>query len=274
MIDILLATFNGGKFLDEQIRSIENQSFTDWRIIIRDDGSSDNTIDILQNWKNILRDKMIILVDSNSGLGVNKNFSILMGRSEADYVMFCDQDDYWLPDKIAKSFGFLVNVENLIGKSSPILICCDLEIVNQNLESLAKSFWELRKDDPIILNDYQKLIAQSVVTGNTMILNRAAVRVSWPIDTDFFLYDQWISIKVAYYGKVYFLPESLVKYRQHSQNVLGSFQLNSKYLIGKVRHLPFYIGSWFNLKKELNLEFSIFKVFSFKIVYNLKKLLK
>lgn len=274
MIDILLPTFNGANFLDEQLCSISLQTYKNWRIITRDDSSSDDTVNIIKRWKSILNDKLLVIDGGEISLGVNRSFSLLMERSEADYIMFCDQDDYWFPDKISKSFDLLTDVEKKFGKSYPILVCCDLEIVNQDLELIFKSFWKLRKDDPILLNDYEKLIAQSVVTGNTMILNKAAVNVSLPIKTDFFLYDQWISIKVAYYGQVFFLPECLVKYRQHSDNVLGSFQLDSKYLVGKVKFLPYYVKSWFKLKNDLNIEFSILKVIFFKIFYNLKKLSK
>lgn len=274
MIDILLATYNGDKFLEEQLESIRVQSYNDWRILVKDDGSTDDTINIIKKWKGILGEKLIILNDDIVGLGASKNFNFLLEKSNSSYIMLSDQDDVWLKDKILKSFNVLKKLENHYGSNTPLMVCCDLEVVDEKLNLISSSFWNMRRDDPSILEDHRKLIAHSVVTGNTILMNKSAVLLSIPVKTSFFLHDQWISIKVAYYGKIEFIPESLIKYRQHTSNVLGSFQLGYKYLLNKIRFVPYYLISWKNLKKELGIDFSVVYVLLFKLIYNLKKLQK
>ncbi|MGY6521258.1 MAG: glycosyltransferase family 2 protein [Mongoliitalea sp.] len=275
MIEILLPTYNGEKYIDQQIVSLNAQSYQNWRILTRDDGSKDKTKEIILKWKAILGHKLIIYNEFNDvSLGVNKNFSFLMDKSTASYVMLCDQDDYWLPNKIEKSLIEIKKMEGQKEVNVPLMACCDSLIVDENLNLMHKSFWHLRKDDPSILSSFEKLVAQSVVTGNTIILNRSALEVCTPINTNFFLFDQWISIKVAYYGQIKFIPEALIKYRQHSQNVLGSYKVTFGYLISKIKYFPFYVTSWFKLKKDLNLNFSLSKVIWFKINYNIKRLIR
>lgn len=267
MIDILIPTFNGAKYLKVQLDSILNQTYPNWRILIRDDGSTDGTLEIIRDWKCSNPNRLFLLEDKDKGLGVSQSFGRLLKESTASYVMFCDQDDFWDSEKIKKSL-FKIQAEENNGKEIPLMVCTDLEVVDSELNSISKSFWRDRKDSPKILEDFEKLIAHSVVTGNTIMLNRAAVRLAAPIKTDFFLYDQWISIKVARYGKILFIDEPLVKYRQHSSNVLGSFKVSKGYLMSKIKFIPYYIKSWNKLKGELEIDFSLFRVVFFKIYYN------
>ncbi|WP_339879008.1 glycosyltransferase family 2 protein [uncultured Algoriphagus sp.] len=271
MVDILIPTFNGAKYLDAQLQSIFNQDYKFWRIILRDDGSSDNTREIIAYWKNIYPEQIQELTDGKKGLGVSQSYGYLISKSEAPYIMLCDQDDYWHPQKISKSLQAIQTAEKEFGKSLAIMVCSDLEIVDSDLKLVSPSFWKDRNDDPRLLNDFEKLIAHSVVTGNTIMLNKSAAILVIPVKTNFFLFDQWISIKVARYGKIIFIDEPLVKYRQHSSNVLGSFRMSKTYLFHKVKFFPFYIRSWIKLKKELDMDFSVGKVLGFKILYNLRK---
>lgn len=273
MIDILIPTYNGAKYLKAQLDSILNQSYPNWRILIRDDGSTDGTLEIIEDWNCSHPDKLFIILDGDKGLGVSQSFGRLLMASSADYVMLCDQDDFWDSEKIRKSLD-KIHEEEQKGKQIPLMVCTDLEVVDSGLNTISKSFWRDRKDSPQILEDFEKLIAHSVVTGNTIMLNRAAVKLVFPIKTCFFLYDQWISIKVARYGKILFLDEALVKYRQHNNNVLGSFRFSKTYLFNKVRFIPYYIRSWIRLKEELEMDFSVKRVLLFKIKYNLNKIFK
>lgn len=271
MIDILIPTYNGAKYLDAQFHSIFEQDYKDWRILVRDDGSSDGTERIIAKWQELYPDKVLEIKGDSRGLGVSQSFGYLIAHSTSPYLMLCDQDDYWHPEKITKSLLAIQRAENELDTSVPMLVCTDLEIVDSDLKTISPSFWKDRKDSPTILRDFEKLIAHSVITGNTMMLNRSAANIAIPIRTDFFLYDQWISIKVARFGKIIFLDEPLVKYRQHDSNVLGSFRFSKSYLFKKMKFIPYYIRSWLKLKHELEMEFSVRKVLGFKIVYNLKK---
>ena len=101
-VDILLATYNGERFLDEQMHSLLSQSYTEWHLIIRDDGSTDNTLAIIQRYKKQYPNKITILEDNLANLGACRNFGRILEQSDADYAMFCDQDDVWLPKKIPR----------------------------------------------------------------------------------------------------------------------------------------------------------------------------
>ena len=270
MIDILIPTYNGAKYLKTQLDSILEQSYSDWRILIRDDGSTDGTDKIIEDWKCSNPGKLFVIPDVERGLGVSQSFGRLLMASSADYVMLCDQDDFWDSEKIRKSLD-KIQEEEQKGGQTPLMVCTDLEVVDHELNTISKSFWRDRKDSPKILKDFEKLIAHSVVTGNTILLNKCAVKLAVPIKTNFFLYDQWISIKVARYGKILFLDEALVKYRQHENNVLGSFKFSKTYLINKIKFIPYYVHSWIRLKNELEMDFSVSRILIFKIKYNFIK---
>lgn len=272
MIEILIPTFNGARYLKTQLDSILYQSCPHWRILIRDDGSTDGTLELIEEWRSSNPGKLFLISDEERGLGVSQSFARLLAHSTAPYVMLCDQDDYWDSEKIRKSLEAIQQEEGKKGIGFPLMVCTDLEIVDSELNSVSKSFWRDRKDSPMLLEDFEKLIAHSVVTGNTILLNRHAVELAIPINTNFFLYDQWIAIKVARHGKITFLNESLVKYRQHGNNVLGSFKFSKTYLINRVKYIPYYLRSWFRLKKELEMDFSVRRVLVFKIKYNLSKI--
>lgn len=272
MIEILIPTFNGAQYLDLQLQSIFDQDYSDWRILIKDDGSSDDTKNIISSWEKKHPKKIQRIKERKEGLGVSQSFGLLIANSTSPYVMLCDQDDFWRPSKVGKSLQAIQQAESIYGAQMPLMVCTDLEIVDQNLVTMSSSFWQDRKDTPSILDHYEKLIAHSVVTGNTIMLNRKAKELVIPIRTNFFLYDQWISIKVARYGKIIFLDETLVKYRQHEANVLGSFKFSRTYLFKKVKYIPYYIISWIKLKKELEMDFSVLSVLKFKISYNIRKI--
>jgi glycosyltransferase involved in cell wall biosynthesis len=95
-VDILLATYNGGEFLADQLASIERQTFSEWRLIVRDDGSTDNTVLILEEFRECYPDKVLLIEDLEHNLGPGRNFERLLGYSDAPYFFFCDQDDVWM----------------------------------------------------------------------------------------------------------------------------------------------------------------------------------
>ena len=113
MVDILLATYNGEKYLEEQIQSITNQKYSDWKLFIHDDGSCDRTLDIIRQYSTI--DSRIILInDKITGLGVAKNFIHLLNFSKAEFIMFCDQDDIWLDNKVSTMLNAITKKNNKI----------------------------------------------------------------------------------------------------------------------------------------------------------------
>ncbi|MDD4782006.1 MAG: glycosyltransferase, partial [Tissierellia bacterium] len=129
MIDILLASYNGEKYIGEQIESILNQTYQDWFLYIKDDCSIDNTLDIALEYERKYIDKIkVIKSDIPSGSAKNNFFSMLP-YSQNDYIMTCDQDDIWLPNKIELTFNKMKDVEKE-NSNIPILIHTDLKVVD------------------------------------------------------------------------------------------------------------------------------------------------
>jgi len=223
---IFLATYNGEKYINEQIESIINQSYVNWVLLIRDDLSADNTLLLLKKW--CARDSRIQLLDNlgeNSGSALG-NFSRLVScydQFAADYYCFCDQDDVWAADKLAKSLMALAEIEN--GKNSkklPALVHSDLEVVDRDLKTINRSFVEMMRLQPANESKPARLLSRNEVTGCTMMCNKELLDIATPITNDVIMHDWWLALVAAYTGRIRFLDETLVHYRQHSQNVIGA----------------------------------------------------
>jgi glycosyltransferase involved in cell wall biosynthesis len=226
MIIILLSTYNGEKYLKEQLDSIFSQSYKNFEIIARDDGSSDETINILKSYN-------IKILDTDKNLGAKLSFSTLLDyavkNTDAKYFMFCDQDDIWKNEKIEKTIGTMKELEK-VSSDLPLLVHTDLEVVDENLNLLAKSFWKYEKRDPS-LNSINRLIIQSTVTGCTMMINRKLAEMSLPISENSIMHDWWISMLATSFGKIAYLEESTISYRQHSSNDTGSKKFGLKLIL-------------------------------------------
>ena len=137
---ILLATYNGEKFLAEQLDSLFSQTYSDFIIYAHDDGSTDQTVGILHQYQNKYPEKLIILDYEPTG-GAKNNFYSLMQRVDADYYMFCDQDDIWLPFKVDVSLKKIQGME-LTYICMPCLVFSDLRVVDHQLNTISDSFKE------------------------------------------------------------------------------------------------------------------------------------
>ena len=246
MIAILLSTYNGGRYLKEQLDSIFSQSYKNFEIIARDDGSSDETINILKSYN-------IKILDTDKNLGAKLSFSALLNYSvkntDADYFMFCDQDDIWKNDKIEKTIGIMKELEKT-NSNLPLLVHTDLEVVDENLNLLAKSFWKYEKRDPS-LNSINRLIMQSTVTGCTMMINRKLAELSLPISENSIMHDWWISIVASSFGKIVYLEESTISYRQHSSNDTGSKKFGLNLILKKAVNFLFYDELYKHLDRNI-----------------------
>lgn len=225
MIDILMATYNGEKYIEEQINSILNQTTSDWKLYIRDDGSSDNTVDIIEKFVQRYPDKIFFIKDNKKGLGAKLNFGELIKMSSSDYCMFCDQDDVWINDKIEKTLREMNNMESKYGKNTPILIHTDLLVVNENLEIIDNSFFKYQGINPN-RNSLNNLLFSNTVTGCTMMLNKELTKLIKIIPEESMMHDWWIALVAAYLGKIYTINEPTIMYRQHSNNTLGAVKKN------------------------------------------------
>lgn len=236
-IDILLATYNGEKYLSEQIDSIIKQSISDWKLLIRDDGSNDQTLEIIRSYTERFPDKIVHIHDTDYNLGVTHNFERLMEYATSPYLMFCDQDDIWLPDKIEKSLKKIQEMKQQYGSHIPLLVYTDLAVCNEAGTLTAHSFWKYQGGDPSLPLDYAKALVQNNATGNTFIFNRALCDHALPFSPDTVMHDWWVALTALYLGEIDYLTDQTILYRQHDTNVSGT---KGKNILPILRKLPRY----------------------------------
>lgn len=216
-IEILLATYNGEKYVGEQIDSIINQTYNNWELLIRDDNSKDRTLEILKEYEK--KDKRIKVIEDKKGnLGFVKNFEELLNNSKEDWVMFSDQDDYWLENKIEKYVAILnTSSEDILKK--PMLIHSNSFICDDNLEIIKDEFINSK-----IANKYNEddFYFAYFVQGSTVLINRAIIDLALPFSKNVTVHDRYFHLLAEFLGKRIFINESLIKYRQHSNNKIGA----------------------------------------------------
>lgn len=188
-VDILLATYNGEKFLAEQLDSILNQTYKEFHLIVSDDNSTDNTVKILEEYAN--KDSRITVYNQKQNLGVISNFEFLLSKVKSKYFLFSDQDDIWLEDKIEKSLACLKENDSDV-------VFTDLMVVDSNLDVLFQSYWELKgfKNKILKHNGFEALYLNNYVTGCTMLMKRDIIEKVMPLpkSTKYVLHDYWIAL--------------------------------------------------------------------------------
>lgn len=219
-IAILIAVYNGEKYLEELIASIMGQTFQDFICYVHDDGSSDHSPEILAELKEKYPEKIIILDYPPTGSSKANFMSLLYGRTEP-YIMFADQDDVWLPEKIEKTLNRIKEIEN--NGDAPALAFTDLAVVDQDLRMISPSFLEYMGLFPERLR-YQQLMMSNVASGCATMINQQLAQLCTRLtDLDNIpMHDWWLIVVAAIYGRVAFLDEATILYRQHENNVLGA----------------------------------------------------
>lgn len=224
-IAILLATYNGALFIQEQLNSLLSQSYPDWQLFIHDDGSTDNTPSILKEYAS-QHPRIHILNYPPTG-GACQNFMSLLNQVDAPYYMFCDQDDVWLPDKIEKQMQLMLRSEQQY-PNQPIIVHSDLHVVDGALQTICPSFWQYEHITPERFQSWENYAYGCLTTGCTMLFNHQAKEITLPIHKTTLMHDEWITLcTVAHNGKVIALPEPTILYRQHSTNTLGARDVNT-----------------------------------------------
>jgi glycosyltransferase involved in cell wall biosynthesis len=221
LIDILLAVYNNADYLAAQLQSLMGQTYSHFRIIARDDCSSDRSVEILEQFSQQYPGK-IVLIKGQENLGARGNFAALMQETKADYIMFCDADDVWLPTKIEESLAIMQKNEAIHGKRTPLLIHTDLAVVNKHLEILSHSFWNYSKLNPQLANDLNRLLPHNVITGCTMLFNKPLLELANPIPQAAIMHDWWIGLVASAFGHIDFLAKPTLFYRQHGRNDTGA----------------------------------------------------
>ncbi|MGT2894886.1 glycosyltransferase family 2 protein [Streptococcus entericus] len=214
-VNILLSTYNGARFLAQQIESIQAQTYADWQLLIRDDGSSDDTRTVIAAF--VAKDSRIRWVnpDEERNLGVIKSFYSLVKHEPADVYFFSDQDDVWLPDKLAVTLS-QVKQEDM---TKPLLVYTDLKVVNQELTVLHKSM--IATQSHHANTELQQELTENTVTGGTMMINHALAEL-WQTADDLLMHDWYLALVASSMGKLVYVDQATQLYRQHDSNVLGA----------------------------------------------------
>ncbi len=266
-VAILMSTYNGEKYLHEQISSILNQSHKDLRLYIRDDGSNDDTLRIISEYQR--KDARIILIEDNIvHRGVKGSFNYLMEVVDADYYMFCDQDDVWSAVKVEESLRAI----DPINEEKPVVACSDLSLVNHKLDIINESMWKTHRLTNLVDNRNGIKIA-SMFPGCTMIFNNQAKKLALMDNFDFPLHDIQLSlVTIKNGGDILPIHKPLIKYRQHSNNVVGLY-FGQNFMLNKVVNFKKTIGNtlkYFRLVHQyLNVSLAEFMMLKIKHVLNI-----
>ena len=222
LIEILLSSFNGELFLGRLLDSIFNQTIFNWRLIIRDDGSTDNSVGLVMYYKNLYPDKIVFIEDGKGNLGAKNSYSELLNYANTPYIAFCDQDDIWKENKLEVMLNRMKREELQHGVGMPILVHSDLELRNEQLNLIDSSFYNFTGLNPNYVNS-SIIFSKNVIPGCAMLLNKSLVDLAKHIPKEAIMHDYWFVLHAKYFGKISFINNSLLVYRQHKNNSLGVY---------------------------------------------------
>lgn len=232
-VQILMSTYNGEKYLKQQLDSILNQTYPDICVLIRDDGSTDGTVAILQQYAD-KHENITFYTGKNIGV-IQSFFDLLRASDDAvEFYGFADQDDVWMPQKVERAVGML----QLKDADMPLLYCSDTYVTDEQLRIL-------KKDDKKPRPSWGNALVQNICTGCTAVTNkklRDIVKVTRP--QQIVMHDWWLYLTAELYGETVYDNEAYIKYRQHGNNAYGAKTKKLeiwKYRIGQMREKRGYI---------------------------------
>ena len=214
-INIVMSTYNGEQFLAEQIDSIQQQTFKDWQLLIRDDGSSDQTPEIIKSF--VAQDPRIVFINEHDreNFGVIKNFFTLIKHDKADYYFFSDQDDVWLEDKLETMLAAARQYPDQL----PLMVYTDLCVVDQNLQVMNQSM--IRSQSHHANTELVQELTENTVTGGVAMINHALAE-RWRTLDNIIMHDWYLAVLATAIGKLVYIDQPGELYRQHDNNVLGA----------------------------------------------------
>lgn len=208
MIDILLATYNGEKYIDTQISSIVNQTYTDWKLYIHDDGSTDSTVEKIKHWHS-LDSRIIFIEDGIVFREPGRHFFHLMKYSTSDFICFADQDDLWFENKLSVMYEHIDKIS-----LQPELVICGCYLWNLDEYSVVPKI-----DFSCAHNLYEFLFLNGGLQGCAMLFNAALRSVAFEHDLSYlYMHDYLISLVAFTFGSVIYIDKKLFLYRQHEYN--------------------------------------------------------
>ena len=247
-VTILMATYNGSAHLKNQLLSLQQQKFSAWTLYIQDDGSNDDTIEIIKAFQ--LADSRVHLIENTAPRqGAGKNFLSLVKYSNSDYTVFCDQDDIWLENKIsdmvecAEKFNMAANIY-------PSIVYADGYSFSDETGEI--DFSGISHNHATELKDF--LFFNGGYQGCSIMFNQAMVKFLSVYKGVIHLHDDITSLAAHALGEVHFLPKKLMLYRQHAKAVTGMKSFNGN-LLSKINSGVNYLLS----KKHFTVKESFFE---------------
>lgn len=233
-VQVLMAVYNGSAFLREQIDSIINQSYTNWELLVSDDGSEDTSLELIHEYCD--RDPRIHLCLEGKRYGSAKaHFMALTRIANAPYIMYADQDDVWDEDKIELTLNALKQ-QGKDEQKLPLLACTDLRVVDVNLKPIHPSMLKYSNMDASTL-DFGYFLASCIATGCTIAINQPLLKLlqkECEIDS-IIMHDWWASLVASAFGKVIYLNRQTISYRQHHNNSVGADQFSALSSLRKIK---------------------------------------
>ena len=242
-----MATYNSGQYVGDQIESLLSQTYSNWHLTIRDDCSTDKTVQILKSYEKRYPDR-IKFIEGVTNIGACRNFACLMELAIADYIMFSDGDDVWLPNKIDITLKKMKGAESDFGKDIPLLIHTDLKVVDKGLQSICNSFWKYQNIDPEDWISLKQMLIRNNITGCTVMLNKRLRELALPIPHDAIMHDWWVALVATAFGKIYHVKEPTILYRQHGKNDIGAKKWDAQYIIRHINNIS-HIKDRINMKQ-------------------------
>lgn len=219
-VDIVMATYNGEKYLPQQIDSLLAQDHSNWRLLIRDDGSTDKTTDIIHQYAARHPQRIVFFDNQQKNLGARGNFGALLNATSAPYVACADQDDVWMKDKISATLARMKEMEKHYG-DKPLLVYTDSAVCDAALNVTNASLHDHWKF-PRKAQKLERLLVQPMVQGCTTLSNRKLVEAAMPVPDKAIMHDAWLAMVAAATGETGFLDRPTLYYRQHDANVFGA----------------------------------------------------
>lgn len=224
-VDILMAVYNGEKYIAQQIESIINQSYPNWTLHIRDDASTDSTRVIIRQYAGKYPDKIKFFSNLENSGSPKANFFELIRNSDADVIFTCDQDDIWERDKIE------ITLKEFENTTKPLLVHSDLKVIDNENNVLFDSMIKTQHIN-ISRTGLNQLLVQNIVTGCTMAFNKALADLL--VEPELMpVHDWWIAATASIFGSIKFIDKPTIKYRKHNDNACGPQNMNSPKYIAK-----------------------------------------
>ena len=217
-LQILLATYNSDVWLGPQLDSILAQDHPDFRLLIRDGGSTDGTVELIRRYGQ--NDPRIVFLGQGRAAAC-ENFAELLQQADGDLLMFSDHDDIWLPDKVSASLAAYRTLAEKFGADTPLMVFSDAIVADRRLNEISPSLIRYQRLDPRRL-ELNRLILQNVPSGNEMLFNRALAELALPIPPEAVMHDHWLALTAAAFGHIGFMDRPTLQYRQHGDNVFGA----------------------------------------------------